>query len=237
MKADREYKKPQTRIIQSVENRKAKVAVPQGADRNNTTTAQLFAIPQGLHDIIDDVTKVQNDIMSIGDPTIPVSGSEKWALDTRWATLRKLEEWNLVKHLSKPYWQIGLLNIGAFGENNVTEPDGFVKWYGNNYYLLVGENKVVSGQYSQINVNIKAALEQLCTGKRVAQYYGANLVARVVIPSDSEAGKEFARRGGEIPSTWYELINTAYNIVKDTCASLTLIICYDSKEIFHYRCP
>lgn len=51
MKADREYKKPQTRIIQSVENRKAKVAVPQGADRNNTTTAQLFAIPKGLHDI------------------------------------------------------------------------------------------------------------------------------------------------------------------------------------------
>ena len=81
MKADREYKKTQTRIIQSVENRKAKVAVLQGADRNNTTTAQLFAIPKGLHDIIFDVTNVQNDIKTTGSTATPLYGSEEWARD------------------------------------------------------------------------------------------------------------------------------------------------------------
>ncbi len=236
MKADREYKKMQSRIVQTINDKRKNTIMPQGTLGNTSATAQLFKVPDGLWQIKSDVTNIQNDIASIGNPTDYIPGSEKWALETRWAALRKLEEWNLVKHLSKPYWEFGLLNFGAFGENNVTEPDGFVKCYGNNY-LWVGENKVVSGQYSQINVNINAALDQLCTGKRVAQYYGANLVARVVIPSDSEAGKEFARRGGGIPLTWYEHIITAYNIVKDTCASLTLIICYDSKEIFHYRCP
>ena len=70
MKADREYKKQQTRIIQSVEKRKAKVAVPRIADRNSSTTAQLFKVPNGLHDIIDDVTKVQNDIKTTGSTEI-----------------------------------------------------------------------------------------------------------------------------------------------------------------------
>lgn len=189
MKADREYKKQQTRIIQSVENRKAKVAVPQGADRNNTTTAQLFAIPQGLHDIIDDVTKVQNDIKTTGSTATPLYGSEEWARDTRWATLRKLDEWFLVKELyrqSTP--EVNSQNsIIGFGIDDTYESDGLIMSNENKEYVWAGENKLITGNFPQISENINNALSQLCSGIRAQSYSGGNLVARIVVHPSSMA--------------------------------------------------
>lgn len=246
MKADREYKKQQTRIIQSVEKRKAKVAVPRIADRNSSTTAQLFKVPNGLHDIIDDVTKVQNDIKTTGSTEISLYGSEKWAHETRLVALRKLDEWGLVKEL---YAQ-STLNLNAyntlvgFGTDNVKEPDGLIISNVSGNYVYAGENKLITGEFSQLNYNIEKALAQLCYENRAVFYSGSHLVARIAIHPLSQAALHLSQMRSNIKkrmnTIWYNKMLFAYetgcdhnHITWNSLPTLHLIISLDGRTIYY----
>lgn len=244
MKADREYKNMQSRIVQAINDKRKKTIMPQGTLGNTSATAQLFKVPDGLQQIKSDVTNIQNDIASIGNPTDYIPGSEKWALETRWAALRKLEEWNLVKSLSIPYWRWrdGYFPIASFGENNVTEADGYMK-YNNGEYAEIGESKLVTGEFKQVSININNALYQLCKSTRASGYLRGNLVARIVIEKDSPAAQYilglFPKNIEKKYKSWTKTLYEYYKTKEQQKAQITLnlIIILGDVIIFKEKYP
>lgn len=154
------------------------------------TPMQMFAVPADLEVLKRHITEVQNDI-SITKFTFnnngqeKLYGSEEWAKDTKWAALRKLDEWNLVKELVTQGGGNDSFVIG-FGIDDRYEPDGLM--YDNSReVVLAGENKVVTGGFPQLRENINSALSQLCIGNRARCYSGAKLLARIAIKPESSA--------------------------------------------------
>lgn len=182
MKASKEHKPQQSRVLSS-----------SIIERKQNNVFQLFKIPDGLEQIKTDVTEVADDMSKIGTPTDELYGSQEWANDTRWATKRKLEEWDLVKYLYSQSSSSDISNsIIGFGIDDMNESDGLVRNLGGEY-IWAGENKLITGKFTQVSENIHSALSQLCTGKRASYFSGANLVARIVIAPSSEAARHWSQ--------------------------------------------
>lgn len=209
----------------------------------HTTPLQMFAVPADLENLKNSVTDVQNDMqgmyfLSNQDPNFKLYGSDEWANDTKWAALRKLDEWYVVKNLIEQDSDTENMHIG-FGIDDRNEPDGLIIDDSGNY-IWAGENKVVTGGFPQINENINSALSQLCTGERARSYSGANLIARVVIDSSSEAYQhlimmsERAKKG--MYTRWRHKVETFYeqginSEVWNINPHLTLHICDEKQNI------
>lgn len=226
---------------------KAKSLSPLSKDTDyksnaNENSIQLFAVPKNLNDLSTMVTTVSDDIKNSnrGDPNESLYGADQWALDTAHAAERKLDEWYLVKELLQQDPTNQASEIG-FGISDTTEPDAV--GYHNGNVVIAGENKLVSGKFSQINENIDSALDQLCTGTRAINYSDINLIARVNILENSEAAKHFySMKNGN--KSWLKGMETRWdkklqNFHKQgkrswpkTC-ELSLIITIGNDEIFN----
>lgn len=210
----------------------------------HTTPLQMFAVPVDLEILKEKITNVQDDIggafLKSYPDTInsPLDGSNEWANDTKWAALRKLDEWYIVKELAEQDIDPVDMHIG-FGIDDRNEPDGLITSMSGNY-IWAGENKLVTGKFLQINENINSALSQLCTGSRASSYSGSNLIARVVIDSSSEAYQhlimmsERAKKG--MYTRWRHKVETFYeqginSEVWNINPHLTLHICDEKQNI------
>lgn len=233
MKAAKEHKLQESRVIQHSNNR-----------QRNSPVAQFFKVPDDLVNIIDDVNTVAEDIYATNNEQIVLPGADIWARDTRWATRRKLEEWDLVKLLynETPELDEGNFIIG-FGLDNTNEPDGLVRDENTEKIIWAGENKLVTGQLQQVNTNIRTALTQLCTSNRAQNYKGCHLIARINISPISPAAISFQQIEREdqykLIAKW---IKTAEEYASLACNNdnnnrLTLIICLDNQTISHVDFP
>lgn len=162
----------------------------KGSKNVHNTTVQRFLEPKGLDDLENRLQTVVADykaahIKGISDDE-PLYGSEQWGRDTYWAANRKLDEWGLVKHLLES--GLGLKDAAdiGFGINDTEEPDGLVR-NEQGGYISAGENKWVTGKFSQVRENINSALSQLTNGNRAKLYQGTDLVALINIDPESEA--------------------------------------------------
>lgn len=213
----------------------------------NTTPLQMFAVPTDLETLKENITYVQEDmrgasLKSNPDTNFQLYGSYEWANDTKWAALRKLNEWYIVKELTKQDIDIEDIHIG-FGIDDMNEPDGLITTESGSY-IWAGENKLVTGGFPQINENINSALSQLCTGDKASSYSGSNLIARVVIHSTSEAYQhlqnmsESAQKG--MCTRWQHKVREFYNQGTNSGIwtknpYLTLQICNEDNNIeFEY---
>jgi hypothetical protein len=201
--------------------------------------AQLFKVPEGLVHLTNQVTEVSEDIKQSGSTNDLLYGAEQWGNDTYWAANRKLDEWNLVKELVKnrDIDVDSAARIG-FGINDTSEADG-IGYDTNNNVAVAGENKLVSGGFSQIVENINNAFSQLTEGSRATQYNGIELMARIHVAKVSEAHKHLAAmEGSTLKAQRTRWLSRLKNAFKEGCSnwsgrcSLRLLI--SSEEVIHF---
>jgi len=170
---------------------------------------QMFAVPQNLTSIKGDVEKVENDLGKVeGNKELP--GGEIWAVETRSATLRKLNEFEAYKlsYANKDE----SLELPKLGENVVTEPDVGQK-NDEGYWTNVVENKFVTGQRGRISENVSSAIGQIKLSNRSPNYYG-DLFARVEL---SDATTVDLRDNGnssgdnKMKNNWSNLLKSGTN--------------------------
>ena len=214
----------------------------------NTTPLQMFAVPADLETLKENITNVQEDMKgatlnSNHDTDFQLYGSYEWANDIKWTALRKLDEWYIVKELTKQDIDIEEDIYIGFGIDDINEPDGLIT-ADSSLYIWAGENKLVTGEFPQINENINSALSQLCTGNRASLYSGSKLIARVVVHSESNAYQHLnsmskrALKG--MCTRWEHKVEIFYNQglnsgVWSTPPNLTLLICDENNNtLFEY---